>query len=265
MSFGAAVVSIINHKGGTAKTTSAVHLAAALAKKGKRVLAIDLDTQANLTHWLIGDIPEDELTIAEAILDETVLMHKIIKPSSTKNLDVAPAGESMVNLELTLASIKGSRENLLQKALEKIKTSYDFIIVDNPPNIGLTTINSLVASDYFLVPVPCEYLPMVGVKHLLRTIAQVQSINESLHNLGYLLTMVDRREGITSDVEKILRDSFKNEVFKTVIRIDTKLKICPQKKTTIFEIESPKGRAHEDYMNVAKEILKRMEAKNGTR
>lgn len=264
MSSKASVISIINHKGGTAKTTSAVHLAAALARKGNRVLAIDLDTQTNMTHWLIGDMPEGESTIAECILDKTIPIQTIVKQTKTQNLDLAPAGESMVNLEIRLTSTIG-REILLKKSLESIKGSYDYIILDNPPNIGLTTINALVASDYFIVPVSCEYLPMVGIKHLLRTLSEIQPLNEKLCNLGYLLTMVDRREGITSDVEEILRKNFPGQVFKNVIRINTKLKACPQKKTTIFDIETSSGRGYQDYMSVGKEILKRMEAISGNK
>ena len=258
------VISVINHKGGTAKTTSAVHLAAALARKGKTVLAIDLDTQANLTHWLIGDLEPDAPTIAECILDKSVTLSSIIKPTDTKNLFIAPAGESMANLELNLYSAI-AREHLLKKTLDSVMGQYDVIILDNPPNIGLTTINALIASDYYLVPVSCEYLPMVGIKHLLNTIEQIRPLNEKLCSLGYLLTMVDRREGIASDVEEILRDSFKGEVLKTVVRINTKLKACPQKRKTIFDIEPASGRGHQDYTNVGKEILKRMEAHIGAR
>lgn len=258
------IISVINHKGGTAKTTSTVHLAAALARKGKKVLVVDLDTQANLTHWLIGDISEGELSITECILDKDVAMQQAIKPSKVKNLDVLPAGESMVDLEIKLNSIIG-RELLLKRALEKVRGNYDYIFIDNPPNISLTTINALIASDYFIVPVSCEYLPMVGIKHLLNTIEKIRPLNVNLRNLGYVLTMVDRREGITEDVEEILRSNFQQEIFKTVIRINTKLKACPQKKVTIFDVEPPQGRGHQDYMNVGKEILKRMEAMSGHR
>ena len=258
------VISVINHKGGTAKTTSAVHLAAALARKGKTVLAVDLDTQANLTHWLLGDLEADAPAIAECILDKSIPITQIIKPTSTKNLFIAPAGESMVDLELKLHSAIG-REHLLKRALEAAIGQYDVIILDNPPNIGLTTVNALAASDYYLVPVSCEYLPMVGIKHLLNTIEQIRPLNEKLSNLGYLLTMVDRREGIATDVEEILRDNFKSEVLKTVVRVNTKLKACPQKKKTIFDIEPSSGRGHQDYTNVGKEILKRMETLCGAR
>lgn len=258
------VISVINHKGGTAKTTSAVHLAAAFARKGKKVLAIDLDTQANLTHWLIGELEPNELTIAECILDKSIPLSKIVKPTDTLNLFIAPAGESMVDLELKLHSAM-DRERLLKRTLAAAKGEYDIIVLDNPPNIGLTTVNALTASDYYIVPVSCEYLPMVGIKHLLNTIDQIRSLNDKLTNLGYLLTMVDKREGIAADVEDILRKNFKNDVLKHVVRVNTKLKACPQKKKTIFDIEPASGRGYQDYMNVGKEILKRMEALSGTR
>lgn len=114
----------------------------------------------------------------------------------------------MVDLDLQLHSALG-RENKLKNILKKEHVSdYDFILIDNQPHIGLTTVNSLIASDFYLVPVSAEYLPLVGIRHLIKTIDQVKVLNSSIRNLGYLLTMVDRREGISGDVEKILRESF---------------------------------------------------------
>ena len=258
----AVTIAVINHKGGTAKTTSAVNLAASLAKTGKKVLAIDLDVQTNLTHWLCGDSPEGDPTIAESILDKNVPIKSIIKQTQTPNLDVAPAGESMVDLELKLHSAYG-REFLLKRALQNCLEEYDYIIMDNAPAIGLTTVNALVASDYYLVPVSAEYLPLVGIKKLLATIEQIRPLNEGLRNLGYLVTMLDKREGISGDVEKILRENFKAEVLSTVIRVNTKLKALPQKKLTVFDIEKPSGKSFQDYLNAGKEIMERVEAFGG--
>lgn len=253
------IISVINHKGGVGKTTSTVNIAAGLAFLGKKVLTIDLDTQMNLTHSLIGDLEENDQNITEAILDEKVSLKAIIRPTAVNNLNIAPSGESMINLDLQLHSAFG-RESKLKTILKKDRIKeYDFVIIDNQPHIGLTTVNSLIASDFYLVPVSAEYLPLVGIKHLIKTIDQIKPLNSSIRNLGYVLTMVDRREGISSDVEKILRDSFKDEVFKNVIRINTKLKACPQKKQTIFQAEQAKGKGHSDYMNVTKELLERLE------
>lgn len=252
------VISIINHKGGVGKTTTTVNLAAGLAKLGKKVLAIDLDTQMNLTHSLIGDLAEDELNVTEAIQNENVSLSSIIRQTQIKGLDIAPSGESMIDLELKLQSAYG-RESKLKSALERDNLlDYDFILIDNQPHIGLTTVNSLIASHFYLVPVSTEYLPMVGIKNLIKTIDQIKPLNRSIRNLGYLLTMVDRREGISGDVEHVLRNTFKDEVFENVIRVNTKLKACPQKRQTIFQAETPKGKGHSDYLGVTKEILQRI-------
>jgi len=252
------IISVINHKGGVGKTTSTVNLAAGLAREGRRVLVVDLDTQMNLTHSLIGELSEDEPNVSECILDKKVSLRSVIRKTHTENLDIAPSGESMVDLDLQLQAAMG-REGLLKRALDGVKGDYDYILLDNPPHLGLTTINSLAASDYFVVPVSTEYLPMVGIKHLLGTIENVKVLNESLKNLGYLLTMVDRRESIAGDVENILRGSFKEQVFKSLIRVNTKLKACPQQQHTIFDAESGKGKGSSDYAAVTKEIINRVE------
>jgi chromosome partitioning protein len=253
------VISVLNHKGGVGKTTTTVNLAAGLVKLGKRVLAIDLDTQMNLTHSLIGDIAEDDLNIKDAILNEKVSLKSIIRKTHIDNLDIVPSGESMVDLELQLHSAFG-RESKLKAALQAIGIEdYDYVLLDNQPHLGLTTVNGLIASQYYLVPVSAEYLPMVGIKHLIKTIDQVRPLNPLIKNLGYLLTMVDRREGIAGDVEKILRGNFEKQVFENVVRINTKMKACPQKRQTIFQAETAKGKGYSDYLNVTKELLKRLE------
>ncbi len=255
------IISVIYHKGGVGKTTSCVNIAAGLARLGKKVLTIDLDTQMNLTHSLIGDLKENELNIAEAILNDKVSLKAVVKPTLVDNLYIAPSGESMVDLDLNLHAAPVRREFKLKDILkEKDISEYDFILIDNPPHISFTTVNSLIASHYYIVPVSAEYLPLVGIKHLMKTIDAIRPSNPSIRNLGYILTMVDRREGIASDIEKILRESFTDEVFTNVIRINTKMKACPQKKQTIFQAESAKGKGHSDYMNVTNELLQRLES-----
>lgn len=252
------IVSIINHKGGVAKTTSVVNLAAGLAMLGKKVLTVDLDTQMNLTHSLIGDLPEHELSISEAILNDKIDIMQVIKETSIDGVHILPSGESMVDLDLKLQAAFG-RESLLKRTLSsKNLDVYDFILLDNQPHLGLTTVNSLVASHHYLVPISAEYLPLVGLRNLIRTIEQIMPLNPGIGKLGYLLTMVDRREGISTDVESILRNNFPDDVFKTVIRINTKLKACPQKRQTIFQVESPKGKGYMDYLNATNELLKRL-------
>ena len=253
------IISVVNCKGGVAKTCSTINLGAGLAMLGKKVLLVDLDTQANLTHSLIGDLPETAINITESILSDKVPLESIVKATQVKDLDIAPAGWSMVDLELKLHSAFG-RESLLKRTLDNdFANKYDFIIIDNGPHVGLKMVNSLVASNHYLTPVSAEYLPLVGVKHLINVIDQIRPLNTSIRNIGYLLTMVDRRESISSDVESILRDNFGDEVFKTVIRINTKLKAAPQKKQTIFQAEAKKGKGYIDYLTAAQELLKRLE------
>ena len=254
------IISVINHKGGVGKTTTTVNIAAGLAKLGKKVLAIDLDIQMNLTHSLIGDLEENEPNIAEAILNEKVSLKDIVRQTQVENLFIAPSGESMVDLDLKLHSSPVRREFKLKDILKASDIEdYDFILIDNPPHISFTTVNSLISSHYYIVPVSAEYLPLVGIKHLIKTIEEIRPSNPSISNLGYILTMVDRRESISSDVENILRESFPEEVFKWVVRINTKLKACPQKKQTIFQAETQKGKGYTDYLNITKELLKRLE------
>jgi chromosome partitioning protein len=253
------IISVINHKGGVGKTTTTINISAGLALLGKKVLTIDMDTQMNLTHSLIGELEENEPNIAEAILNEKVSLKDIVRETQVKNLYLAPSGESMVNLDLKLHSAPVRREFKLKDALKDNVNEYDFVVIDNPPHISFTTVNSLIASHCYIVPVSAEYLPLVGIRHLIKTIDEIKPSNPSIHNLGYLLTMVDRRESISGDIEKILRDSFQEEVFKNVVRINTKLKACPQKKQTIFQTETQKGKGHTDYLNVTKEILNRLE------
>lgn len=253
------VVSVINHKGGVGKSTTVVNLTAGLARLGKKVLVVDLDTQMNLTHSLIGDLEEEAPCISDVMVRQKTRLTDIIQSTMVANLHIAPSGESMVNLELELHSAIG-REFKLRQVLESPEVKdYDFVIIDNAPHVGLATVNSLMASDYYMVPVSAEYLPLVGLRHLLRTIEQIKPLHGGIKNLGYLLTMVDRRESISSDVEKILRDSFGSDVFEAVVRVNTKLKACPQTRKTIYDVEKPSGKGHTDYMNVTREFLKRVE------
>jgi chromosome partitioning protein len=259
------IVSVINHKGGVGKTSTVVNLAAGLSKLKKRVLVVDLDTQMNLTHSLIGDLPEEVPCICDAMIRNQLPIQSIIKATSIPNVDLVPSGESMVNLELELHSAI-NREHRLKSVLGAPELKkYEYIIIDNAPHIGLATINSLMASQFYLVPVSSEYLPLVGLKHLMKTIGQIKPYHPILQNIGYLLTMVDRREGISTDVEVILRETFQEEVFQSIVRINTKIKSCPQKKQTIFDVEGPAGRGHTDYLNVSKEFLKRVEKAYGAR
>lgn len=253
------VISVANQKGGVGKTTTAVNLAAGLTLQGYNVLVLDIDIQANATHILHRPLTEDEQGLAEVILEETTL-DEVIHDTSTERLSIACSGETMVRVDLALASMLG-REEALKRILaeSEIAAQQDFIIIDTSPYLGLLTVNALVASDYVLIPVSCEYLPMLGLKLFLSTINTVRKrLNDKLDILGYLLTMYDRRENITFDVENMMREHFKELVFKDPIRINTRHKSSPAHHQTIFQYETKSGRGVEDYTRLTAAVLERL-------
>jgi chromosome partitioning protein len=252
-------IAIANQKGGVGKTTVAVNLGAGLARQGKKVLLVDLDSQANATQVLHRQMEEDEPSVCEVLLDEGDL-REIIVPTSTGNLFVAPAGESLANADLNLAAMMG-REQFLRAALRPLADEYDFVLIDNGPYLGLLTVNALVAADFLVVPVSCEFLPLLGLKFLLQTVGKVQAkLHPELAILGYVITMYDRRESITFQVEKTLEDKFGAAMFETRIRINTKQKGAPSRAQTIFEYEnSLSGKGSVDFDALTQEVLTRIE------
>jgi chromosome partitioning protein len=254
-------IAVANQKGGVGKTTTSVNLGASLASRGFKTLVLDLDIQCNTTHVLYRELREEEEGICEVILDEKPL-DGIIQPTTTPNLYIAPAGESLAHADLNLAAMMG-RDSILRACLNsETVNAFDYVIIDTSPYLGLLTVNALVASDYIVIPVSCEFLPLLGIKWLLRTIKQVKTkLHPGLEILGYVLTMYDRREGITRDVEDILRDQFGELVFDTRIRVNTKHKAAPSEHKTIFEYEGQSGgRGSQDYTNFTNEVLARLKA-----
>jgi chromosome partitioning protein len=255
------VISVVNHKGGCLKTTTTVNLAAALARVGKRVLVIDLDAQQNLTHSLIGPVGlvDGVATLFDALIDETPLGH-LITPTSTANLDIIPCAEDFAGADISLVSAVG-REAILKGCIERSPEiqSYDFVFLDNPPSISLVVMNSLVASDYFLVPCSAEYLPMVGLTLLGNSIGRMEKVAPQLKPLGVVLTMYSQSEKICRTVESTLQKELGHMLFKTKVRVNTKAKAAPSLRKTIFDYEdSPKGRGTEDYSQLAREFLERL-------
>lgn len=254
------VLSIANQKGGVGKTTTAVNLGAGLALRGYKVLVLDFDIQANATHILHKPLAEGEPNLAEAMLEDATL-DELILETSTPGLFVACSGETMVRVDLALAGVLGREETLKRILQESEKAAeMDFVVIDCSPYLGLLTVNALVASDYVLIPVSCEYLPMLGLKLFLSTIRTVQKrLNDKLEVIGYLLTMYDRREKITFEVERILRNHFEDLVFMHPIRINTRHKSSPAHRQTIFQYEGKSGRGVEDYTRLTGAVLTRME------
>lgn len=257
------IISIVNHKGGVLKTTTTVNLSAALAKLGKRVLVCDLDPQQNLTASLVGLSPYDDTarTLFDAFMDEGGF-DDLIRETPTKGLDIVPSAEDFFAAELSLAP-KEAREFALKTCFQKTKrlSEYDFVLIDNSPSVSLVTVNSLVASDYFLVPVSAEYLPLTGLIMLGNSIGRIQQkLAPRLTSLGVVLTLYHRSEKICRDVEKKLQSELGDMLCKTRIRVNTKAKTAPSVQKTILQFEDDAGgRGTEDYLALAKEVIARVE------
>jgi len=256
------IISVVNHKGGCLKTTTTANLGAALARLGKRVLLLDLDAQQNLTQSLIGPVEYQDgvPSLFDALVDETGLDHLIV-PTPTKGLDLVPCTEDFAGADISLVSAVG-REGILRECLGRTErlTEYEFVLLDNPPSISLVVMNSLVASDFFLVPCSAEYLPMVGLTLLGNSIGKMQKVAPSLKPLGVVLTMYSRNERICRQVEAMLQKELGNMLFRSKVRINTKAKSAPSVRKTIFEYEnSLAGRGSEDFSALAAEFLERLE------
>ena len=257
----ALVISCVNHKGGCLKTTVTANLGAALARGGKRVLVIDLDAQQNLTQSLIGPLAysPDEATLYDALLEERSLDH-LIRPTTQSGLDIVPCMEDFANADLSLVNAIG-RESILNGCLARTDAlrSYDFVLVDNPPAISLVAVNSLVASDFYIVPCSAEYLPMVGLTLLGNTIGKLQKIAPRLALLGVIVTLFARNERVCQQVDKMLRKELGENIFETKIRVNTKAKSAPAVRKTIFEYEKDgAGRGTQDFTQLAAEFLDRI-------
>ena len=248
------IICIINNKGGTGKTTTAVNLPVFLAALGKRVLLVDFDHQANATYSL-GLSPRSlPLSIYHALAGQ-VSPSAIIRKSPFFGYDIMPASPDLAGstVELVMAS---NREFKLQQLLEKVKESYDFIIIDSPPSLGLLTINALCASKEVLIPVQCEYLALEGLEQLLYTINLVKNnLGQDLKITGALLTMYNRNNKLSREVAKEVRRNFPGYVFDTVIPRQVALAEAPKFGKTILQY-APTSLAAQAYRELAEELIK---------
>lgn len=253
------VIAVTNQKGGVGKTTTAINLGAGLARMGKKVLIVDLDAQCNATIVLNGRLKEEDRGICEVLLEEGDLT-EIICSTTSENLFIAPAGESLANADLNLAPMIGREQFLKNTLIGASKQGFDFTLIDTGPYLGLLTINALVASDFVLVPVSCEYLPLLGLRFLLETVEKVQKkLHRKLKILGFVLTMYDRREKITFTVEESLREKFGDLVLNSIVRVNTKHKQAPSKSQTIFQFENRvTGKGTQDFIALTDEVVNRI-------
>ncbi len=246
----ATVIAFANQKGGVAKTTSTLNLAAALAEEGHRVLCVDMDPQGNLTMSQ-GLNPD---SIERSMFD--VLVHRLPIENVITNteIDLAVSSIDLAGAELALSSMIG-RERALEKALTPVKERYDYVLIDTPPSLGLLTINALVAADDVIVPVQCEYLSLRGLVQLENTLAMIrENLNPNVAIMGILPTMFDRRTLHAREAVEILEENFGDLVFKTRIRKTIRYAEAPVKGTSVLKYD-PTGNAAKAYRDLAKEVL----------
>jgi chromosome partitioning protein len=246
----AKVIAFANQKGGVAKTTTTLNLAAAFAEQGHRVLCVDMDPQGNLT--MSQGIDPD--TLEQSMFD--VLVHDLSIKAVIKRreIDVACASIDLAGAEIAM-STKIGRERSLLKALKAVDEDYDWVFVDTPPSLGLLTVNALTAADQVIVPVQCEYLSMRGLLQLQNTLSMIrENLNPDVQIAGILPTMVDTRTLHAKEALEILEENFGDRVFGARIRKTVRFAEAPVKGMSVLKYD-PKGTAADAYRQLAKEVL----------
>ena len=246
------IISLLNHKGGVGKTTSAINIGAGLVELGKKVLLVDLDPQANLTLSL--GIPRQRVTIYEALRGESEPEPYTVR----NNLDVITSSLDLSGAEMELINEAG-REYILREMFEPLTEIYDYIIIDCPPSLGLLTLNALTSCRFVIIPLQTEFLALQGLAKIKQVIDKVKfRLNKNLEIGGVVATMYDSRRILNRDVVDTIHKYFGDKVFKTYIRDTVALAEAPAQRKDIFMYQ-PKSVGAKDYMSLCHEILERVE------
>lgn len=252
------ILAVTNQKGGVGKTTTTVNLAAALAQKGFKTLLVDLDPQANATLSYVDPNDGPDGSMYEVLTNETVEIVHVARPADqVENLDVAPARLALAKIEPALAGQLDAHFRLKDK-VSRARSSYEYVVIDTPPTLGMLTVNAMVAATHLLVPIQSSYYALEGTDDLLETYEKIRlRANPDLQFLGVVVTIYDKRTVLARDIEKQICEVFGSKVFDTRISKNVRLEEAPAYKQSIFSF-APASKGAEEYYRLSEEVLQRV-------